>query len=201
MKPIVYKLYDNQIVQTPHGTTMAFLLLFVFFFIIFMLSFYLKKTYLGRHWQANRCDYIFMSGFLQPDSSIKPHDYTLNNLKYCIKQTIYNDTPLLAHMKDSFDKIKYLIHFLKKQVGLYENELKYNVDTKSTKYSDVMNTKMNYLKYKQNKLEKIYNKLDKSYKEITDKIETGIKNKTLLDKENEINSAYLSDQYINYSSK
>lgn len=201
MKPIVYKLYENQIVQTPHGTTTAFLLLFVFFIIIFILSFYLKKTFLGRHWQENRCDYIFMSGFLQPDPSIKPHDYTLKNLKYCIKQTIYNDTPLLAHMKDSFDKIKYSIDFLKKQIGLYETDLKKNVETKSSKYNEVMTSKMNYLKYKQNKLQKIYNKLDNNFKDITDKIETGIKNKTLLEKENKLNGAYLSDRYINYSSK
>lgn len=201
MKPIVYNLYDTPKVNMLHGSTRAFLLLLSFFIIILILSFYLKKTFLGRHWQSNRCDYIFMSGFLQPDTSIKPHDYTLKNLKYCIKQTIYNETPLLAHMKESFDKIKYLMNFMKKQIGLYESKLKTNVTTQSTKYNDVMNSKINYLKHKQSNLQKIYNKLDKNLKEITDKIETGIENKTLLDNEYEVNIAYQSDRYMNYSSK
>lgn len=201
MNPIVYNLYDTPKVIMLDGSTSAFLLLLSFCIIILLLSFYLKKAFLGRNWQSNRCDYIFMSGFLQPDPSIKPHDYTLKNLKYCIKQTIYNDTPLLAHMKDSFDKIKYLMDFMKKQIGLYESNLKTNVSEQSTKYNEVMNSKINYLKHKQSNLQKIYNKLDENYKEITDKIETGVENKTLLDKENELNSAYQSDRYMNYSSK
>lgn len=201
MKPIIYNLYDNPKVIILRGSTSAFLLLLSFFIIILLLSFYLKKNFLGRHWQSNRCDYIFMSGFLQPDHSIKPHDYTIKNLKYCIKQTIYNDTPLLAHMKESFDKIKYLTDFMKKQIGLYESKLKTNVNTQSTKYNEVMNNKINYLKHKQSNLQKIYNKLDKNYKEVTDKIETGVENKTILDKENKINSDYKSDKYLNYVSK
>lgn len=201
MKPIVYDLYDTPKEIMLDGSTSALLLLLSFCIIILILSFYLKKAFLGRNWQANRCDYIFMSGFLQPDPSIKPHDYTLKNLKYCIKQTIYNDTPLLAHMKDSFDKIKYLMDFMKKQIGLYESKLKTNVSEQSTKYNEVMNSKINYLKHKQSNLQKIHKKLDENYKEITDKIETGVENKTLLDKENELNSAYQSDRYINYSSK
>lgn len=201
MNPIVYNLYDTPKVIMLDGSTSAFLLLLSFCIIILLLSFYLKKAFLGRNWQSNRCDYIFMSGFLQPDSSIKPHDYTLKNLKYCIKQTIYNDTPLLAHMKESFDKIKYLMDFMKKQIGLYESNLKTNVSTQSTKYNEVMNSKINYLKHKQSNLQKIHKKLDENYKEITDKIETGVENKTLLDKENELNSAYQSDRYMNYSSK
>jgi len=204
MNSIVYKLYEDTIIEKSRqiSSAPAFILLFVFFIIIFILSFYLKKTFLGRNWQANRCDYIFMSGFLQPDDSIKPHDYTLKNLKYCIKQTIYNETPLLAHMKESFDKIKYLIGFVKKQIGLYESHIKQDVTESTKKYNDIVNNKINYLKYKQRDLNTIYNKLDKEFTLITDKIETGVENKTKLEKENKVNKDYTNDgRYLNYASK
>jgi hypothetical protein len=139
-----------------------------------------------------------MFGFLQPDSSIKPHDYTLKNLKYCIKQTIYNDTPLLAHMKDTFDKLKYLIGFVKKQIGLYESHIKSEVDTKTNKYNDIMINKINYLRHKQKHLETIYNKLDGEFKETTEKIETGIDNTTELNNEQMLNSKYSTNRYVNY---
>jgi hypothetical protein len=202
MKDIVYKLYNKN--QIPNGSNsssnngIAFLLLLFFIFIVALLSFYLKKTFLGRNWESHRCNYIFMSGFLQPDTSIKPHDYTLKNLKYCIKQTIYNDTPLLAHMKDTFDKLKYLIGFVKKQIGLYESHIKSEVDTKTNKYNDIMINKINYLRHKQKHLETIYNKLDGEFKETTEKIETGIDNTTELNNEQMLNIKYSTKRYVNY---
>lgn len=202
MKPIMYELYDikgtthSNSSTTPIGS--AFLLLFIFFIIIFVLSFNLKKTFLSRNWEENRCKYIFMSGFLQPDSSIKPHDYTLDNLKYCVKQTISYETPLFAHIKMYLNKIKYILDFLKKQIGLYQIDIKTQLHEKSTKYNDIANNRIKYLRHKQNNLEIIYNKLDKNYREINDKIETGIQYKNTLDKENEVNKSYETDRFLDY---
>lgn len=199
MKDVVYKLYYNESPKTNVSQGgIAFLLLFLFIFIIFILAFYLKKTYLGRNWESHRCNYIFMSGYLQPDTSIKPQDYTLKNLKYCIKQSIYNDTPLLAHMKDTFDKLKYFIGFVKKQIGIYETHIKTEVDTKTTQYNDIMINKINYLRHKQNHLETIYEELDDVFKQTTDKIKTGVDNTSILENEKYLNSKYKSDRYIDY---
>jgi hypothetical protein len=142
-----------------------------------------------------------MSGFLQPDTSIKPHDYTLNNLKYCIKQTIYKDTPLLAHMKDTFDKLKYIIGFVTKQIGLYETYIKTEVDVKTKTYNDVLINKINYLRHKQNNLESIYNELDTVFKQTSDKIKTGVDHLSSLENEKYLNSKYTTDRYIEHVKK
>jgi hypothetical protein len=198
MRDIVYKLYNKDTPKSNSHGSIAFLLVFIFVIIIVILAFYLKKTYLGRNWESHRCNYIFMSGFLQPDTSILPQDYTLKNLKYCIKQTIYNDTPLLAHMKDTFDKLKYSIGFITKQIGLYETYLKTEVDTKTKKHNDVIMNKMNYLRHKQNNLEKIYDELDSVFKQTADKIKTGVDNLSSLENEKYLNTKYTTDRYVNY---
>lgn len=201
MRDIVYKLYNKNTPKPNSNGSIAFILVFIFLIIIVILAFYLKKTYLGRHWESHRCNYIFMAGFLQPDTSIKPQEYTLKNLKYCIKQTVYNDTPLLAHMKDTFDKLKYLIGFVTKQIGLYETYLKTEVDAKTKKYNDVVINKINYLRHKQNNLEKIYNELDVVFQQTTDKIKTGVDNLNSLENEKHLNTKYTTDRYIEYSKK
>lgn len=198
MRDIVYKLYNKDAPKSNSHGSIAVLLVFIFIIIIVILAFYLKKTYLGRNWESHRCNYIFMSGFLQPDTSILPQDYTLKNLKYCIKQTIYNDTPLLAHMKDTFDKLKYSIGFITKQIGLYETYLKTEVDTKTKKYNDVIMNKMNYLRHKQNNLEKIYDELDSVFKQTADKIKTGVDNLSSLENEKYLNTKYTTDRYVDY---
>lgn len=200
MKDAVYKLYHNSPVSNSAGS-IAYILVFIFIIIIVLLSFYLKKTYLGRNWESHRCNYIFMSGFLQPDTSIKPHDYTLNNLKYCIKQTIYKDTPLLAHMKDTFDKLKYMIGFVTKQIGLYETYIKTEVDVKTKTYNDVLINKINYLRHKQNNLETIYNELDTVFKQTSDKIKIGVDHLSSLENEKYLNSKYTTDRYIEHVKK
>jgi len=202
MRGIISKLYNNQILppQTnPLGP--AFGLLLGMICIIVILSFYLKKTYLGRNWEVHRCDYIFMSGYLQPNDAIKPSDYTKQNLKYCIKQTIYNDTPLLPHMKDTFDKLKYLIDYVKKQIGLYEYKVQVDVDVKSDKYNKSVTNKINYLRYKQKHLETIYNEISNKQNQTVDKIYTGIDNLDKLNTENEINDKYTTDRYMNHVSQ
>lgn len=202
MKDIVYKLYYNQFPNSNVSQGfMAFLLFFIFIIIIILLSFNITKSYLGKHWESHRCEYIFMSGYLQPDTSIKPHDYTLDNLKYCIKQNIYNDTPILPYIQELFKKIKYLITFIQKQIGFYETYIKTEVETKTQKHKDINMNKINYLKHKQKNLQTIYNKLDGLFKETSDKIKMGVDNKITLENENKLNKKYLSDRYYDYSSK
>jgi len=201
MKDVVYKLYYN---QSPTSNVsqgvIAFLLFFIFNVIIFILSINITQSYLGKNWEKHRCDYIFMSGYLQPDKSIKPHDYTLDNLKYCIKQNIYNDTPILPYINHLFYKIKHLINFIKKQIGFYEEYIKSEVETKTQTHKDINMNKINYLKHKQKNLQNIYNELDEIFKETSGKIKIGIDNKKYLLNESELNDNYLSDRYYNYMS-
>lgn len=177
----------------------AFILLFFFVFIIILLAFYTKKTLLGRNWESNRCNYIFMSGFLQPNSKINASEYTLNNLKYCIRQTIYNETPLLGHVKDTFNKLKYLLEYIKHQIGIYENYIKINVNEQTQEYNDIMLNKVNYLKYKQSHIKKIYDELDSNFSQSITKVKTGIDNLSELESEKKINDTYVNDpRFINY---
>ncbi len=95
-----------------------------------------------------------------------------------------------------------MIGFVKKQIGLYESHIKQDVNESTKKYNDIVKNKINYLKYKQRDLNTIYNKLNKEFTLITDKIETGVENKTKLEKENKVNKAYTNDgRYLNYASK
>lgn len=201
MKDIVYNLYYNisPSSNAPNDIGVFFLLL-AFMIIIIALSLNITKTYLSRHWETNRCNNIILAGYLQPNASIKPHDYTLENLKYCIKQSIYNDTPLLAYLNNLYDKLRYLLDYIKKQIGLYDTYIKKEVETKSQKYKDVNMNKINYLKQKQSKLQYIYNKLDRLFKETSNKIKIGVNhNNTLLD-EKQLNEKYKSDRYYNFIS-
>ena len=201
MKDIVYKLYYNISPTSDASSEIgAFLLFFTFIIIIIFLCFSITKTYLSRHWESNRCDYIILSGYLQPDKSIKPHDYTLENLKYCIKQTIYNDTPLLAYLNNLYDKLKYLLEYIKKQIGLYDSYIKTEVETKSQKYTDINMNKINYLKQKQSKLKYIYNKLDTLFTDTSNKIKIGIDNKNTLLNENKVNESYKTSSFFNFIS-
>lgn len=201
MKDIVYNLYYN-ISPTSNAPNEigVFLLLFAFIIIIIALSLNITKTYLSRNWENKRCDNIVLAGYLQPDTSIKPHDYTLENLKYCIKQSIYNDTPLLAYLNNLYDKLKYLLEYIKKQIGLYDSYIKTEVETKSQKYKDVNMNKINYLKQKQSKLKYIYDKLDTLFKDTSNKIKIGVNNKNTLLDEKQLNEQYKSDRYYNFIS-
>jgi len=195
---ILYNQKTIKINKGPH-LAIAMPLLALLLLLVFMLSFYLKKTYLGRNWEQHRCDYIFMSGFLQPDSSIKPSEYTVNNLKYCIKQSIYNETPILPYIKDTLYKLNYLSGFLKKQVGIYESYVKEEVGTNTQKYNEIINNKINGLKYKQQKLTTISNKLNSVFTKSISKIQEGSNKKRLLDKETKDNQNYeTNEKYKEY---
>lgn len=165
--------------------------------IIVILSFYLTKAALGRNWESHRCDYIFLSGFLQPDKHINASDYTAQNLKYCIKQKIYNETPILPYVKDTLKKINYLIRYLKKKVGLYEDYVHDEVGTHTTKYHDIMTNKINYFKQKQRHLTSISNKIHQQFGEITNKISVGANHALTLEKEKAANARYVSQEFQN----
>jgi hypothetical protein len=189
----VNKLYNLTIQDrdTHIGPASLFLLFLVV--LIILLSFYTEKTILGRNWESNRCNNIFMSGFLQPNSAISPSEYTLKNLKYCIRQTIYNETPLLGHVKHTFEKIKYLLRYIKHQIDLYEYYIKINVNDKTQVYNKIMINKVNYLKYKQSHVQEIYDELDSNFKESINKVKTGVDNKYDL-----INEKNINDKYLDY---
>lgn len=167
---------------------------------IVILSFYLTKAALGRNWEAHRCDYIFLSGFLQPDKDINASDYTAKNLKYCIKQKIYNETPILPYVKDTLKKIDYLIRYLKKKVGLYEDYVRDEVGTHTTKYHDIMKNKINHFKQKQRHLTSISNKIHQQFGEITDNISVGVNHAATLEKEKAANLRYLTNTYQDVAS-
>jgi hypothetical protein len=135
-----------------------------------------------------------MAGFLQPDKDLIPSEYTIQNLKYCIKQKIYNETPLLPYIKDTLRKINYLIRFLKTQVGIYESHVKEEVGNNT--YNEIMLNKVNYLNYKQQKLTALSNKINSTFTKSIDKIQEGVDQKVTLDKESAAADNYLSDQYI-----
>jgi len=192
---VVSALYEKNVVVyrgPPYGIAISLFFALVAFIVV--QSFYLKKTYLGRNWENHRCDYIFMSGFLQPDKGVIPSEYTIQNLKYCIKQKIYNETPLLPYIKDTLRKINYLIRFLKTQVGIYESHVKEEVGNNT--YNEIMLNKVNYLNYKQQKLTALSNKINSTFTKTIDKIQEGVDQKVTLDKESVAADNYLSDQYI-----
>lgn len=192
---VVSELYkQNVVVYRGPPYSIAFSLFFALVAFIVVQSFYLKKTYLGRNWENHRCDYIFMAGFLQPDKGVIPSEYTIQNLKYCIKQKIYNETPLLPYIKDTLRKINYLIRFLKTQVGIYESHVKEEVGNNT--YNEIMLNKVNYLNYKQQKLTALSNKINSTFTKSIDKIQEGVDQKVTLDKESVAADNYLSDQYI-----
>jgi len=201
MQDTITSLYNRQSYNTSIDTTgigAAFFLLFIIITLIFYLSFLVKKTYLGRNWESHRCDYIFLSGYLQPDSTIPPNEYTLKNLKYCIKQTVFNETPLIPYMRETFKKLKYLIDYVNKQVGIYETILNKQISTASTKYNAKIHNKINYLKHKQDNLETIYKELDTILRDRTDKITTGVNNLKNIETETKTNNMYLTQNYVNY---
>lgn len=163
--------------------------------VIVILSFYLTKASLARNWEAHRCDYIFMAGFLQPDKHINASEYTAKNLKYCIKQKIYNETPILPYVKDTLKKINYLIRYLKKQVGIYEEYVRDEVGTGTTKYHEIMKNKINYFKHKQKHLTLISNKIHQEFSDTTEKISQGVNSAIKLKNEKNANALYTTTAY------
>lgn len=176
--------------------TFCLLILLFYIIVIFILSFYLKKNYLSKNWDEHRCNYLLFSGYLTPDKNVSSSQYTIDNMKYCIKQHIYKNNGVLPHLKDKYNKLKYIINYINKQIGIYHNYLNKSTQETSDLHQNEIYNKINYLKHKHKQLTKINDKINSEIIPITEKINIGTKyyDTYMQDKKN--NKIYEDPDYL-----
>tara|TARA_B110000114_G_C14841160_1_gene296730 strand:- start:29 stop:574 length:546 start_codon:yes stop_codon:yes gene_type:complete len=176
---------------------LSILVIIFFIIVIFILSFYLKKNYLSRDWDKHRCDYILLSGYLTPDKNVSSSQYTIDNMKYCIKQDIYKNRGIIPQMKHKYNKLKYIIDYITKQIGLYHNKLEKETENIQDEHKNEIYNKINYLTYKHRQLTKINNKINEKIIPISERLSKGVDYYKIYEKEKEMNKIYKDPNYMN----
>ena len=195
MDPNLINLYfkDN---YTDPNIFFAFFITFIIFIFIIIISLNLEITIIKLDWDNKRCDNIFLSGFINETSD--PFVFKEDNISYCLKKYIYDNSNIKQYIEHLKEKIIYLLNYSNTQINT-KTKIFYKKTNKeiNDKYNDTKN-KINYMNRKEGNKKIVQNNINNINNIKNKKLKKGLYNLYLYDKENGLEKEYSNPSYKKY---
>lgn len=181
---------------TDPNISLALFITFILIIIIIINAFIIELTIIKIDWKNKRCDNIILSGFINESSD--PFEFKEDNVKFCLKKYINDNSKIKQYINHLNEKIIYLLKYINIQLNT-KSKIFYKNNNKdiNNKYKDTKN-KINYLNRKEGNKKIVQNNINNIINTKDKKLKKGLYNLYLYDKEKGLEKNYLNPQYQRY---